>query len=754
MDLVPQLSVVVTDIPSRDGYLVQPPVCLTSLASAIQEASSSSVAGRFVAAHGELHGAAGPRLQDTFIAGTPGRTGRSFDVVSGAWKDDSVSPATGKYRLFMPDGTSGAAFEVVAGSATDTLEAAQIVLGRGVAPVGSVPSAASVYCYLHFAWGSQTDYRLALEWQRPIRLDYTTDAWETWNPVQQLRSLGNAESCLRARGDRIRLNLVPDLQRNILAIEVADGYWLRNVQRDAGGAPALPSPGCLRLVGRNGWATLEYYPLGFDALSVVTPVCNLGWVQPGASGAFVFANALTQTDPAQTNTAAVQSPDGQSFAVAFQASGPNADDSGANADAPPRLSDVSLLIPAVWESSVPGAPADIGYVTDGSGITLQAERVHEIQALDDANRTYTASARVAVNNYNAIYAGASRNFAVDIAAGNGSGRTYARLTGVAGAGYEGHCLARRDPYRPYDLPCVDNAVKLQSPLGQDLILDGWCIWSAVRFLAEAGSVSPAFCATLPLYQPPGAPSNAPYGPAGADCTYPVLQQGSGLDPRYRFLSDDTPWNVLQRLAQDMSEPVAGSSAVVPYYVGFDATGQLRFEPLDVLGLLPGTTLVIKAAYSDVTYPPSQCVWPLMDFRFNGSTAQMRSSIDFQGLDAAANEETQVHVQQPPLVQARIGYRFGWQERNRRFGTQSSLQAVAQSAAAQASLPQITVRFRSLFDPTLFAGDIVSVEEHVAMNYAGSFVITRLESVYGVASGRDPALQDCWSIVTARACRNQ
>jgi hypothetical protein len=41
-----------------------------------------------------------------------------------------------------------------------------------------------------------------------------------------------------------------------------------------------------------------------------------------------------------------------------------------------------------------------------------------------------------------------------------------------------------------------------------------------------------------------------------------------------------------------------------------------------------------------------------------------------------------------------------------------------------------------------------------MQYSGYFVITRLESMYGVKSDRAPGTQECWSVVTARACQSE
>lgn len=70
-------------------------------------------------------------------------------------------------------------------------------------------------------------------------------------------------------------------------------------------------------------------------------------------------------------------------------------------------------------------------------------------------------------------------------------------------------------------------------LPADVCVDGWCIWSAVRLLADVAGVHSADMVYLPLYLPPGATKQAPYGLAGLDCPDYVLGRSKdAMKPKY------------------------------------------------------------------------------------------------------------------------------------------------------------------------------------------------------------------------------
>ena len=81
--------------------------------------------------------------------------------------------------------------------------------------------------------------------------------------------------------------------------------------------------------------------------------------------------------------------------------------------------------------------------------------------------------------------------------------------------------------------------RLQRPIGFECCFDGWAKCSAERFLYESAGFWPIEYQHIPLYVPPGATANAPYGPAGFDCPYIILAKGTPLEPSWRIPAEKT-----------------------------------------------------------------------------------------------------------------------------------------------------------------------------------------------------------------------
>src|SRR5712671_4164729 len=99
-------------IPIDDDFQVSPALLWHTFAEDWGPEFNTAFDGRQHKSTGEIKASAQPKPQDTYIFGTASRTGRAFDVVSGTVKDDWIHPEWGKYGLLMPDGASGASFEV------------------------------------------------------------------------------------------------------------------------------------------------------------------------------------------------------------------------------------------------------------------------------------------------------------------------------------------------------------------------------------------------------------------------------------------------------------------------------------------------------------------------------------------------------------------------------------------------------------------------------------------------------------------
>lgn len=783
----PQAIILLSDIPASHMWLHQKPVAWPS--TAIQwnaEGGSSYDGGRFIDDKGQLEGHGVPLRQDTYLStGSSGpRTGRAFRPIAGLWRDNYASGQYSTYGLEQPtfaespyqywDDTLGQyvtvdRWEVQSEESTDAIEACEIVLRRSFPPatatssegiqIGSGSSAhnrQNTYTYLYFAWQGTSagetdpenvgpdpdpdtpfqDYRIALEYGQPIRLDYTTDGWVTYQPVSVARDLGSVERYLKTHNNEIRITVKPDFEDGTFHVEIGDGYWLRHAPDEsivanllgrvpASNAELLPFPGNLRLLGRNGWCTFEYYPHRHQALGIIKSKRSMDMPIPNAKNAYLVGNALTRTHPDQTMFANIDT-DGQTFQWQVEASLPDAGE-GFGSALPPRVTDVTLIVPPVWTNSVDGYfDSHIDYV---AGIQVQ-----EIKVFDDATRTFSTSALITANNQNYDYTGTFGNRAISLYASSDGATFYPRLNGVAGAGEQGFSLYHKDPVRLLAIPCHDAAIKMQTPLCDEFIADGWALPSAVRFLGEKGNIHPMWMQTIPYW---------PYGPADAGCPYEVLPRGTGRSPKFRFGPELSVWQCLQMLVQQSGKVINPFTQTVwPYYMGFTNEGQFLFEPYNPLVAPP----VIHYQDEDPTG-----IGQIQEITVYNSVAQMRTGLDFQGLDAWTYELLWKHVEMPPQVLKAIGFRYDWLDRSPQYASQEYLDKITAVAAQHASLPSQVVRLKVPFQPWVNAGDLVVISDRVTLGGTGTYYVIEIQSTYGLAdvTGRSGKQEAC-SYVTCRS----
>ena len=340
----------------------------------------------------------------------------------------------------------------------------------------------------------------------------------------------------------------------------------------------LPAPGNLRLYGINGSIRFCYFPLRSQPVTVSSTIDTAQYQQNAPAGFLAF-NGLASLPMGQTTTYDLSS-DGTTFTWQATGTTPDAGDGLGGADAP-VLTNATLIVPAVWTQGVDQVPDSIG------AVDLPIRSVEEVQFFDDATRTLTSSAILTVDNQYGRFTASYGNRSIQISASNG-GPYYTRFLGIAGDGLEGIDLSTTSGLSlgRMTLPCRGSEVKMQHAAAQRRLYDGWCLYSAVRFECELGNVNPQFLTTIPLYVPPGAVAAAPYGPADPNCPYPVLASGTGLKPRYDFGPETSPWSVLGMLARESGEVDPVTLTSLPFYMGFDVSGQFRFEAFDPGSLLP------------------------------------------------------------------------------------------------------------------------------------------------------------------------
>ena len=719
-------------LPETVGYLQAPPLLLPLLASDWNLDPDTSITGRYIEGLvGEIQAVPIPQLQDTYLAGTAGRSGRAFTAVSGAWKDDFVDPTHDLYCLLMPDCSPEIAFDIRSADITSSIQAADIVIWRGVPPAADsgarAPGGYTAYIELAYNASDSTGCRIALEWGQPIRLDTTTNNGATWKPASIARNLGLLERYLAGHGGQVRLRILPDSATGTLNIEIGDEAFLSYTA--PGGV--LPAPGRIRVSGKCGAVRFCYLPLRWKQLSA-EGTAHAGREHPNSAAAFLVGGGVGSAAAGQTTTGTATA-DGTDYQWRLAASAGDAGDGNGSTE-PPRVAGACIVVPAVWTDTVGLLPDPIG------AVDLPVQHVEELQRFDDVSRTLTSAAVVTADNSYARFAGSVgvRAIALSVSVG---GAFVPRFQGIAGGVSQGIALSTRNGVSTLRLQCRGLEARMQHAAAQRRIYDGWCLWSAVRCECELGNVRSDFLQTLPLYIPPGATAEAPYGPAAADCPYPVLSAGTGLLPRYDFSPEVSPWQALEILVREQAALLPGSGALAPYFCGFDVTGQFRFEPLDTSALVP------VMSYSDED--PTGIGQIVGELIVLNSAAQMRSDIAFEGVDAVTGAAFGVQVPLPDSVRLTVGMHYPWLERSTRLAPSQdgSLPMRVQAAVATASLPSQIVQFRAGFLPGVFAGQKILVSERKSLGGTAEFLITELRSRYG-GTGAGGA-RECLSEITAR-----
>src|ERR1019366_6378079 len=324
MNLWPEAIVTIANIPAVYGYLVQPPIAWATLATQWAAESGTSIDGRFHESRGEVQRSPTIKRQDTFVHGSVNagsRTGRAFTIVSGTWTDDLYYSSYGVYGISLASGAgTGTPSELVAYSTTTQIEDATIIVRRGFSLPEALGSSAyhqrgSCFTYIHLAYQSpdNIDYRIALEYDQPIRLDVTYDGGVTWQlGVAIARKLGNVQRYLQANGGEVRFHFQLPIDHNSIDIEIGDGYFLHHApdanqinpsksNTDPSQPPPsfMPSTGNIRVYTQNGSVAFFYMPFRYQPITVTHSTRDAGEQMLNAGNAYLTGNQLTPFNAAQ-----------------------------------------------------------------------------------------------------------------------------------------------------------------------------------------------------------------------------------------------------------------------------------------------------------------------------------------------------------------------------------------------------------------------------------------------------------------------
>jgi hypothetical protein len=744
---VPFATATVMPVPARDYYPYQKPIALPGVALGWNSESDTNIEnGRFLAHTGEVEGDANLLLQDTYYAGASGSfIGTSFDS-SAASGVTFVMDKVGNYDtwgILIPQNKIYTLSSLTETAPRGSFGNFDVLLTRGI-PTGTL-TPATWFTYLYLNWGGYRDYRLAFLYNRPIRFETTIDKWVHSHVEDNFNKLGNSEQYLKEREFHCRIRT--DRKKGSIHIEVGTGNTITYKPSNALFGP-LPTTGRMRLEVASGHALFQVFPLRFGAAKISRQVkVSQATVSSALDNAFIVPNALSKDSNTNVTTTVTGIEDNR---ISYEMNATQPDNGeGIGSFDPPKLTDGTLIIPAVWVTGIPGG------VNNNAPVGLRLMQVQETNIWDDIRRTTMTSGNLILNNYDGLYSGAFARKALNLSASNDNGANmFTRLSGVCGQGDGFTAMNDGGVYR-MAVPFSDNLAKMQSGVGTDCMFDGWYIGSVIRYLLERGNVHWATHGntfTPPLYIPPGATITDPYGPAGDDIdeTYIVLGSGYGNKPRYEFSPEMTPWDILSTLIVDMSDSMGR-----PYYMGFDQNGQFNFLPYDP------RVLPLSCCYSTVpvgsvlnTYFPSVPFLKIIDsLHVRNSTESMRSELTFQGLDALSFELMNAHFEQPPWVKEALGWPQEWIERNARWSGEDYLNYLVTVSAGKASLPTQIVVFQAMFAPWLYAGQKIAVEDPKQLGGFNYYQVLNISSVYGAGDLYGGSVTAHHSTIIARWVEN-
>lgn len=711
-----------SDAPTVYYYLQTPPVSWPTVASEWDRESGTSVDGRYKAHHdGAVTGRAKRKNgQNTFTSDTSGVNGTAFTVTAGTVKGGLLNPDTDTTGLWNTDYSQEWRIDSVKTFAT--LPAADTLLKMSLLPSDSdnlryLPTVVYVEYGSNSANGS--GYRVVFPYNAPPRLEYKNPTGGNYLPIATWNNVGNIDQYLQGNHQQVNIRWEPDYNTGTMYVEVGDGGFMRHSPVGIlapGEKTLLPQGGMISAGGFGRIVGFWFQPLVYQPVTVrkagvnLTPPNGL----PPTSAPYAVGNGLTRTTPAQSNLVSVNWESGNPYALEWQALASNPDDgSGEGSSDPPKLTDVTIIIPETWTQVIDnGSPVIIW----PSWTALQTMRISEHCMMDDTTREMSYTASVTLNNFNMAYSGAIGTAAINIAASIDGGSTlWQRCRGYGGMGQPGVLFTRDDPMMTMRIDVYDRSAGLKVSAGYERLYDGWCLFSAVRFEARIGNVHPDFLQNIPYW---------PDGPADDTCPYPILARGTGLSPKYRFGPESTPHSVIQMLAQDAGMPIS-TGVSLPYYFGFDPYGNFHFEPYDPWNFQ--NTAVFT------TTPQPGCIVITGPLVLSNSSADMRSEVNFQGIDAWTGQLMQAHLQTSTVTRNTIGVRNVWLERNARYSSQDFLWAIAQTGAGVASLPTIRAEFDCPYTPYLFAGQTCLIYESRLLGGYSRFVINEVSGDLGLAS---------------------
>jgi hypothetical protein len=678
---------------------------------------------------------------------------------------EAISPRTGLPMVLFTDQTSGSISYVNEGDISSSIYH-RIIIGRGMA------LAPTWNCMVNLNTGMDPAYAIQLAYGKPPTLLYFSSVLTSgsWEPVASLRNIGNCERY----GGIFDMRIYPDVANNIMCVELGNGNWMRHspilhTYALSGDTYYMPTQQLVSVGATGGWLSFEDYQLNFSPVNASGPFPS----SPVFGNTLVNGYGLATTNPSVSGENYFLNVTGATGSVTaagyiWQSTTYNYDNSlGYGSAVPPQLADFMVYVPPIWSYAVSGYPEwTLAYSS-----SLPALKVHETRVWDDANRISYTLGSISLDNSQCDYTGVFGNYALTLSLGNAiwhtpdipasglyslpaSGYLSLRLTGILGETDEGIMLYNEDPKRYVKLPFSDHFSKCNVPIGQELILDGLCFFTALRIVLQLGNINPIYLTNIPDYGFPPYGNNVPN----------ILGRGTGVNPMWRYMPNDRVMDILGDLLRSQGQVDVTRNISIPYYLSICPSGGVLCQPYDA-GVLTsygcyGTTFASGYAGTlPLTGAPnigsvtgvgiSKIISPIKVYN---SISQLRSEITLQGQDF--NDYSLLQYSQRldynlPL----IGYRRLWLERSPQYGSDAQMAATAKVMKWQASLGSQIISCDIPYEPNLYPGMKIDIYDPITLGPNPiSVVIIRMDSDVGTSdeSGVGNPETDCVSRLLCRS----
>jgi hypothetical protein len=394
----------------------------------------------------------------------------------------------------------------------------------------------------------------------------------------------------------------------------------------------------------------------------------------------------TSTGQSMTGTVIESSTDGKSFDYVFNLSSDAGGDGYANTT--PYMKYFQAQWPP-YHQPVTGAP-----VEELTGMRAVREHIW----FDPATLNIYAEASAEFHNESKAYSLTSGVRACELDLGYTGLVLQKRLTG-----YAGHLMQwdTSPGERSFKIQCFDRSVTLRSPGGIQTVnvpyMDGWCIYSAMRYLANYAGIQDQWLG-FPICD----------GDIFNPCGHYLLPYGDEFHPLVRFAGGKYIWDCMQEIQRYCG-----------YALYFDADGMLQFYPF--IPSAPGLQKKIFTLVPEVDYFGAPVLNELMSVSRQRDMRRVRNDVVIVGMDPETWSPIRAqNVDQNsifnPFAENYLGYRSQMVWADSMFCTEAYAQQAADAVYGVARVPEDRITLTGWMQPTLAPLDVIYIQDPTSAPY--------------------------------------